>query len=707
MHALTRALIAPTAAGLVLTGLALPASASSSGNEIVYTLSDNNGQSIVLRDLATRRDTVVLPTSDTTDYDYAELSPAGDKVVAGFDELTPTADNVGIVVVGRDGSGATRLTQTDADTTGLYDISPTFSPDGSTVLFTRIDTNGTVPTFTLMTVAADGTGTAAALPGGAGGASASYSPDGQTVVFVKNPDPQTGTGALTTVTVPGGVTTDLAQDGRDPKYSPNGSTIAFARTVNGTDEIATLTGQVALSLGAAPGADFTDVVGWLPDGQSLIYDALTSTGYGIWAVNPLDKRHGVVIPATADSDSFSGFAQGPAPAAVSPRGAASTFVPVQPTRLLDSRNGTGGRSTAFGPGDAYALQVTGASLTGGGTIPADATSVVLNVTVTSNTAATFVQAYPAPVSPAPATSNLNLTAPRQTRANQVTVAVGENGQVALRNSAGTASVIVDITGYYVGGTTGALYGGVTPKRILDTRYGTGAPKAAVGPGGTVDLLVRGGTTGVPADATAVTLNLTGVSPSASTFVAAYPKPAAGATTPLVSSLNLARGVTAANLVTVKISDDGYVRLFNSAGSVQLLADVAGYYGGTSATSTYQALTPTRFLDTRTGLGAAPITTAADSGVDVLFRGTRGLPDVVNGVVLNVTGTGATTTTNVRAFPSGTDKPVVSNLNLVARDTRANAVVATPGSNGRVRVYNAAGNVNLIADLAGYFTTAAS
>ena len=59
----------------------------------------------------------------------------------------------------------------------------------------------------------------------------------------------------------------------------------------------------------------------------------------------------------------------------------------------------------------------------------------------------------------------------------------------------------------------AIFEPLAPARILDTRDGTGAPAAKVGPGQTIDVPVLG-QGGVPADATAVVINLTVTQPSA-------------------------------------------------------------------------------------------------------------------------------------------------------------------------------------------------
>ena len=90
-------------------------------------------------------------------------------------------------------------------------------------------------------------------------------------------------------------------------------------------------------------------------------------------------------------------------------------------------------------------------MAGANGVPGDATAVVLNVTGTDVTADTFVTLWPAGQA-APFTSNLNVTA-GDTRANLVTVALGNGGAVQIRNALGSADVVVDLAGYYSTGST--------------------------------------------------------------------------------------------------------------------------------------------------------------------------------------------------------------------------------------------------------------
>ena len=124
---------------------------------------------------------------------------------------------------------------------------------------------------------------------------------------------------------------------------------------------------------------------------------------------------------------------------------------------------------------------------------------------------------------------------------------------------------------------GTPYTPVAPVRMLDTRNGTGGFSSPVGAGKTIALQVTG-RDGVPASGvTAVVLNLTATGPTANSYVVAYPdgqaRPAEG------SNLNFTKGETIPNLVIVPVGSDGKIDLYNNAGTVNLVADLFGYYVG--------------------------------------------------------------------------------------------------------------------------------
>ncbi|MGA3058343.1 MAG: hypothetical protein ABSE70_09980 [Candidatus Limnocylindrales bacterium] len=121
-----------------------------------------------------------------------------------------------------------------------------------------------------------------------------------------------------------------------------------------------------------------------------------------------------------------------------------SFVPLTPTRILDSRNGTG-LSGPFSSHVARTFQVTG-----GGGVPAGARAVTGNLTVTQQTSLGFLFMGPIAMDN-PTSSTLNFPA-GDDRANGVTVALGAGGTLSVTYAAPilgpTAHVIFDVTGYY-------------------------------------------------------------------------------------------------------------------------------------------------------------------------------------------------------------------------------------------------------------------
>jgi hypothetical protein len=111
---------------------------------------------------------------------------------------------------------------------------------------------------------------------------------------------------------------------------------------------------------------------------------------------------------------------------------------------------------------------------------------------------------------------------------------------------------------------------LSPSRVMDTRTGLGVPKAPLASGATVRLDLTGQ---VPDDATAVVLNVTEVGATTPGFLSVYPD---GDARPGVSNLNWEDAGAHPNLVTVRLGGHA-VQFFNAVGSVDVLADLAGYY----------------------------------------------------------------------------------------------------------------------------------
>jgi hypothetical protein len=117
------------------------------------------------------------------------------------------------------------------------------------------------------------------------------------------------------------------------------------------------------------------------------------------------------------------------------------YGPLDPTRILNTRNGIGAPAVPIGAGGSIDLPVTGVA-----GVPATGVgAVVLNVTATQPTASSWLTSYPTGTV-APNTAALTYV-PGQTVSNLVVAKVGSGGKVSLRNAAGSVHLIVEIVGW--------------------------------------------------------------------------------------------------------------------------------------------------------------------------------------------------------------------------------------------------------------------
>jgi hypothetical protein len=389
---------------------------------------------------------------------------------------------------------------------------------------------------------------------------------------------------------------------------------------------------------------------------------------------------------------------GDPPAAPVP-GRASRFVPLGPTRLVDTRLGLGAPAGTLPDGGTLDVRVAGVA-----GVPDDATAVAVNVTATGSTGAGWVQAAPTGGAPPGSSSTLNLDRAGQTIPNLAIVPLGEGGSISVRVQTAT-DVVVDLLGAFepAGAVRAGRFVAVGPARVLDTRTGLGVAPApdpvasdahVVEAGGVVHLAVPG----VPASATAVALNVTATGAAGDGYVQVVP---AGGSIPLgtSSNLNTTAGATSANLVLVGVQD-GAVDLYAQV-RTHLVADVVGYVTGDAAPAStagrFVPYGPARVLDTRDG--GRP----GDGGrVAVPLAG---LPTGGGSaaVLLNVTATGAAAPGFVQAAPAGAGLGASSTLNVVPGQTVANAAVVAVAPGGPALLVQS--STDLVADVGGWFTGA--
>jgi hypothetical protein len=121
-----------------------------------------------------------------------------------------------------------------------------------------------------------------------------------------------------------------------------------------------------------------------------------------------------------------------------------------------------------------------------------------------------------------------------------------------------------------------------------------------------------------------------------------------------------------------------------------------------ATSAFHSVVPSRIMDTRIGVGGSRFSAAETRTLTV--GGSPGIPESgVVAVAVNVTAVNATTGGYITVWPTGPSRPTTSNLNFVANEVRANAVVTGVSSGGEFSLFNANGAVDVIVDLTGWFS----
>lgn len=358
----------------------------------------------------------------------------------------------------------------------------------------------------------------------------------------------------------------------------------------------------------------------------------------------------------------------------------TAYVPLTPTRLVDTRT----TFQSLGAGQRADITVLGRA----GVPSTGVSAVVLNLTAVVPNHVTHLRAWPAGA-PRPNASVLN-TSPGRTQAAMVTVAVGGGGKVSLYNAAGTTHYIVDVLGYYTTNVAnGARYTPVAPIRALDTRGG-----AALTSGRTATIRVASLLGQSAAGVSAVALNLTTTRAQGNGYAVAF---GSGAL-PSSSTVNLVPGEDVANRVVVPVVN-GVATVAVQGGPAHVVVDVVGWYGAVGGTSgaLFTPVQPARLLDTRTTRSFGP----GEQRSLVVTGGS--IPAGATAVAGTLTAVNASATaTHARVWPAGLPLTPTSDLNTGRGRTTANAVMVRIGSGGAVRLYNDQGTCDLLLDVMGYF-----
>ena len=406
---------------------------------------------------------------------------------------------------------------------------------------------------------------------------------------------------------------------------------------------------------------------------------------GVYSVSASTAARAVSWSFTVDPTAALGDTSVPV---AQPTTAPTGLAPLAPARIVDTREQNGASRLAGGA-------VTRVQVTGRGGVPADARAVLANVTVTGPSGPGFLTAWNCSAT-RPVVSTLNFSV-NATVANAATIPLESAGGLCVFSNV-DADLIVDVGGYY-SLTAPGRYMPISPARLMDTRAGLGAPSRLAG-GQVVELPVAG-VAGVPADATGVALNVTGIFPSIDAFVTVFP---CGAVPP-TSSLNPLAGKVTPNLVMAQVSSSGTVCFFSNT-DIDLVVDVVGDISP-SAQTKFTPSTPFRFTDTRDTV--RPEINAGQNGnrlapgqtLVVQMANVRGVPAGARAISANLTVTDALGPGFITAFPCG-DLPNASNVNYEPAAPIANAAELPLSPSGAICIFSS-NSAHVIVDVNGWWS----
>lgn len=246
---------------------ALPAEPLPANGIVAYVSSNSSGER-----LFSLRPGENLPGTELAQFpDFQGLAWAPDGSKLAFS----AADGTGyhIYVIDADGSNETVLTQGR-----VIDEAPAWSPDGTQIAFqsNRSDPNvgkvGYSPVDDIYVMAADGSGLRSLTNGTSNDVSPTWSPDGSTIVF--SSDASGDRFQIFSLDLASGEQrqlTDEAGDNYGPAWSPNGREIAFVSNRTGNADVWMMSsdGFNQVDLTNNPSEDTSPV--WAPNGQEIMF----------------------------------------------------------------------------------------------------------------------------------------------------------------------------------------------------------------------------------------------------------------------------------------------------------------------------------------------------------------------------------------------------------------------------------------------------
>ena len=406
-------------------------------------------------------------------------------------------------------------------------------------------------------------------------------------------------------------------------YQQNGWNAGLQRVADERDDFFTWDWATVMRTGPFPSPDWTH---------------LDANGY---------RLRSALMARELTADLARGTDSGSDAALATPIGDATEFLPLPPTRVLDTRTaGSGTPVAAAGHAD---IDLTAY-------VPEGATAVAVNLTSDGTREPGFLTGYPCD-RPVGSVSNVNHAA-AVPRGSMAVVPLSADGHLCVfTRTAG--HVIVDLQGAFVtdheDGTR--LTPIEPPQRLLDTRQ-TGRSNVVE-----VDA---------PVGAAAVAVNLTATSSLEPGWLKAYPCDQAA---PEVSNVNYLKGDTVAVAAFVPVSAEGTFCV-QTLVPVDIVVDITGVFAA-DGDLRFVPAQPARMLDTRSGTGGWSPIHGSRQTLDV-----RVVPPEAQAVTATVTIVNPLRDGWLAAAACGQTTPT-STVNAVADSVFANATTVSVDAGGRV------------------------
>jgi len=440
-------------------------------------------------------------------------------------------------------------------------------------------------------------------------------------------------------------------------------------------------GAAALVAAANPAMDASQIEAFLEspnEGAGAVNPPISSVGHGLLNLGNADQT--LVHP---------------------PAGAAYFPLP-NPVRIVDTRNGLGAPKSPLHAGTELRVKVPTSY------VPADASSVVIELSGTGAKGGTYLAVYPNNYGGV-GTDMLSALEPNTSVETVVRLDPRRPGNPTgnafkVRNEAAQTDALVALVGYFgpPGGTGGLGYVPIASKRVLDTRVPLGGPKGPMQPNQAITVNTT--TAGVPSTASVAVVNITALNHYKGGYLTAYP-----ASSPAISSVDYAT-VSRPNQVLVPIVNGRFV-LQNRFATADAIVEVLGYFSS-DATSRFVALpSPVRIADTRNGKGGrhTPLTSTTPMPLDASLNG---VPYSATGLWIGMTAIGLEPDYRkgngyLTVYANDAAWPHVTNLNFTGQRSILNNAIASlsartasapPGYTTSVTGVN----VNVIEDALGYF-----